>query len=72
VALDNTLVAGRGISATHTAFGALRIMPQAMATGQAAGVAAALAATRNSPVHELRFSDVEPGLLRQGAVLQAA
>jgi hypothetical protein len=72
VALDNALVAGRGISATHTAFGALRIMPQAMATGQAAGVAAALAATRNSPVHELRFSDVEAGLLRQGAVLQAA
>jgi hypothetical protein len=72
VALDNALVAGRGISATHTAFGALRIMPQAMATGQSAGVVAALPATRNSPVHELRFSDVEDGLLRQGAVLQAA
>jgi FAD dependent oxidoreductase len=72
VSLDNALVAGRGISATHVAFGALRIMPQAMATGQAAGTAAALAATRNSPVGDLPFADIRDGLLKQGAILAAS
>lgn len=43
-ALDNTLVAGRGISATHAAQAAIRVMTISMAVGQAAGTAAALAA----------------------------
>lgn len=72
VSLDNALVAGRGLSATHTAFGALRIMPQAMATGQAAGAAAGLAALRNAPVGDLPFEDVRSRLIADGAVLEAA
>jgi hypothetical protein len=39
----NLLVAGRPISATHQAHASLRVMGTAMATGQAAGVAARLA-----------------------------
>jgi hypothetical protein len=41
-ALDNALVAGRGLSATHEAHGAIRVMPTAMAVAQAVGTAAAL------------------------------
>jgi hypothetical protein len=42
--LDNALVAGRGVSATHQALAAIRVMTISMAVGQAAGAAAALAA----------------------------
>jgi len=70
--LDNALVAGRGLSATHTAFGALRIMPQAMATGQAAGVAAALAVTSNAPPAELPVGIVQEVLRAGNAILEAA
>lgn len=69
VSVDNALVAGRGVSATHAAFGALRIMPQAMAMGQAAGVTAALAAQRNGSVAELPYELVRAALERGGAIL---
>ena len=38
--IDNLLVAGRCISATHEAQGSIRIMPVCVATGEAAGKAA--------------------------------
>src|SRR6185503_2718903 len=41
---ENLLVAGRCISGTHEAHSSYRVMPIVMATGQAAGVCAALAA----------------------------
>ena len=41
--VTNALVAGRGISATHAALAAIRVMTISMAVGQAAGTAAALA-----------------------------
>jgi FAD-dependent oxidoreductase family protein len=43
--LDNLLVAGRCLSATHDAHASVRSMAQCMAMGQAAGTAAAIAAT---------------------------
>ena len=46
---DNALVAGRGVSATHSALAAIRVMTISMAVGQAAGTAAALAARQPSP-----------------------
>ncbi|MBS0341192.1 MAG: FAD-dependent oxidoreductase, partial [Proteobacteria bacterium] len=42
--LDNALVAGRGVSATHQALAAIRVMTISMAVGQAAGTAAAMTA----------------------------
>ena len=41
--VENLLVAGRCVSATSEAAGAIRVMPPCMALGQAAGTAAALA-----------------------------
>ncbi len=69
VSLDNAVVAGRGISATHTAFGALRIMPQAMATGQAAGAVAALAAQGNASPIDVPFERLRQVLTDGGAIL---
>ena len=46
----NLLVAGRCISADKTAFASLRVQASCMGTGQAAGVAAALAAASGVPV----------------------
>ena len=67
--LDNLLVAGRCVSATHEALGAIRVMPPAFAMGQAAGTAAAIAiewgvTPRKVPVPQLREL-----LVRQGAYL---
>ena len=52
----NLLVAGRPISSTHEAHASLRVMGTAMATGQAAGIAAALAA---QGIGDPRAVDVE-------------
>lgn len=74
VSFTNALVAGRGVSATHEALAAIRVMPISMAVGQAAGTAAALAlkpggggagGVRSVPVDELRAA-----LLRDGACLR--
>ena len=40
--VENLLVAGRCVSATHAASGAIRVMPPVFAMAQAAGTAAAL------------------------------
>ena len=66
-ALDNALVAGRGISASHAALAAIRVMTISMAVGQAAGTAAAIAArdcggeVRRVPIDALRRRLVEAG-----------
>jgi hypothetical protein len=58
--VDNLLVAGRCISATHEAHASLRVMPPCFATGQAAGTAAALAIETR-----VRPRDVDVRLLRR-------
>ena len=52
--LDKALVAGRGVSATHTALAAIRVMTISMAVGQAAGTAAALGALQPTPRVDVR------------------
>lgn len=67
--VDNLLVAGRCISATHFAHGATRNMAPCLVTGQAAGTAAAMAARRNAPLAELHVPDLQAQLLADGAYL---
>jgi hypothetical protein len=67
---ERLMVAGRCISGTHEAHSSYRVMPIVMATGQAAGVCAALAAKRNVPVRGIAVSAVQAELLRQGASLR--
>jgi len=69
---ENLLVAGRCISGTHEAHSSYRIMPVSMATGQAAGISAALAAKAGKPVRSVPYADVRAELLRQGANLGGA
>ena len=66
---DNALVAGRGLSATHEALGAVRTMPTAMAIGEAAGAAAALAVQSNAPMARLDSERLRDGLRAAGAVV---
>jgi hypothetical protein len=71
-ALDNVLVAGRGLSATHEALAAVRVMTISMAVGQAAGLAAAMACRLNQPgcVRGVDHAALREELLKVGAVLQ--
>lgn len=70
--VDRLLVAGRAISGTHEAHSSYRVMPTAMATGQAAGVCAALAAARDDAPRKVPHLDVQRELRRQGADLRHA
>ncbi|MGH2562733.1 MAG: FAD-dependent oxidoreductase, partial [Thermomicrobiales bacterium] len=67
--LDGLLVAGRCISATHEALGAIRVMPPAFAMGQAAGAAAALAVEWGRSPRAIPVPQLQEILVRQGAYL---
>ena len=67
--IENLLVAGRCISGTHEAHSSYRVMPIVMATGQAAGVCAALSVRASLPPRSVPAREVQRELLRQGASL---
>ncbi|HEX2199007.1 MAG TPA: FAD-dependent oxidoreductase [Burkholderiales bacterium] len=67
---ERLMVAGRCISGTHEAHSSYRVMPIVMATGQAAGVCAALAAKEDVPPRAIHASRVQQELARQGASLR--
>jgi len=64
--VDGLLASGRCISVTHEAHGTIRNIPPCMATGQAAGVAAALAARTNTPPRSLGIAELQKLLAEQG------
>lgn len=66
---ENVLVAGRCFSATHDAHASVRSMGQCMAMGQAAGVAAAMAAARKEAVADVPVPSLRTALSRSGAIL---
>lgn len=69
IGLDNALIAGRGISASHGAHASTRVMPTTMAIGQAAGTAAALACAGNGGTRQVDTEALRERLQRDGAFL---
>ncbi|WP_066307535.1 FAD-dependent oxidoreductase [Bacillus sp. FJAT-29814] len=67
--IDNLLVAGRCISTTHEALATTRLTPSAMATGQAAGAAAALSITDHVSPKDLNITKLREHLADNGVVL---
>ncbi len=71
--IDNLMMAGRNISATHAALGTIRVMATTALMGQACGLAAAHALSVGKDIHEITTgSDIETikqALLRHGAFL---
>jgi hypothetical protein len=67
--VEGLIVAGRCISGTHEAHSSYRVMPVSMATGQAAGACAALAARSGRLPRDIAVTDVQSELVRQGAKL---
>ena len=57
--IEQLLIAGRAISADHTAHARSRNMPACMATGQAAGIAAAVAISDGVTVRQVSVSKVQ-------------
>ena len=70
--VDGLYVCGRCISGTHRAHASYRVMAVCLATGQAAGTAAALCAKMNCGPKELNVRLVQESLTAQGAVLADA
>lgn len=68
--LDNVLVAGRCISTDRAVNGSIRIMACCLTTGEAAGIAAALAAGAGHPdVHAVNVANLRARLVAHGAYL---
>ena len=67
--IDNLLVAGRCISATHEAFGCIRPTVQCMITGEAAGTAAALCVQNDIAPRKIDFNLIRNKLTENGVLL---
>jgi hypothetical protein len=67
--LDNLLVAGRSISCDRAMQGAIRTMPACFATGEAAGLAAAMAAGKSGEVRAINVRRLQARLIRRGAFI---
>lgn len=70
--VEGLLVAGRAISATHEAAGAVRVMPPCYAMGHAAGVAAAIAVEEEASVRAVPTERLHAMLAGQKAILSAS
>jgi hypothetical protein len=60
--LDGLLVAGRCLSATHVAASAGKSMGNCLATGHAAGLAAAIAARKGCPPRDVKIRELQDAL----------
>lgn len=70
--MENLLVAGRCVSADAMVHGSIRVMPGCFITGQAAGMAAAMAGSQNLSVHRVDVKDLQRRLKEFGAFLPNA
>ena len=69
--VENLLVAGRCISSDHEANASLRGAATCLATGHAAGTAAALAARADGRTRAVAIGELQERLRAQGAILSA-
>jgi hypothetical protein len=69
---DGLLVAGKAIGGTHLAASAYRVQPIVAAIGQAAGTAAALAASNRCGVRDVDVRALRRSLRDQGVLLREA
>lgn len=67
--VDGLLVAGRCVSSDYLACNSLRLIVLCLATGQAAGVAAALAARHGTAPRRVAIGELTGSLARQGVYL---
>jgi succinate dehydrogenase/fumarate reductase flavoprotein subunit len=67
--LEGLLMAGRCISATHVAASAGKSMGNCVATGHAAGLAAAMSAKKGCVPRELKIRDLQDALRADGVDL---
>jgi FAD dependent oxidoreductase len=70
--LDGILGAGRHVACDASSHTFMREIPQCWLTGQAAGIAAALAAARGTAPRDVAVRSIQRELLRQGAYLSPA
>lgn len=68
--LDNLLVVGRCLSATHEAQASVRIMPICATLGQAAGTAVSVMKKTNTNAHEVNIREVQRILEENGAAIR--
>jgi hypothetical protein len=66
---DNLIVAGRCVSSSHEALASIRIAPTCIATGQAAGTAAAIAMESNESPKKINTNALRQRLVDQGALI---
>lgn len=57
------------LSSTHVAFSSVRVEPTWMVLGQSSGIAAAISAKQNKPVHNLSLAELQTQLKAAGQVL---
>ena len=67
--IEGLLVAGRSISATHEAMGSIRLLACVTCQGQAAGIAAAMAAQKSITPRQVDVKELQRSLLQAGAIL---
>ena len=68
---NNLIVAGRCVSSDRLANSGLRVQASCMAMGQAAGVAAALAATKNTTPFKVPLKEIHEMLRKHNAIIPA-
>ena len=68
--VDNLMMAGKCLSATHEGVASTRVIPICMAQGQAVGTAAALAVKQKKSPREINVKQLQNTLIDQGAELR--
>ena len=69
IGCENLLVVGKTVSCESQAAGGIRVMPCAMAIGQAAGAAASIAIKKNIDVADVDIKELQSLLLEHSAIL---